>query len=336
MRKILVTGGAGYLGSQVTEKLLQQGYEVRILDNLSFGDSGLRLLKKKYQFELVKGDVRDLQTVLNCLEGTDAVIHLAAIVGDPASSLDPIRSLEINSLSTKLVADAAKYFKIKQFIFASSCSVYGASKNKILTESSKLSPVSLYAQTKIRSENVVLDANGKSFSPTIFRTATLFGYSNRMRFDLVINLFTVQALFEGKISIEGGNQWRPFLHVSDAAEAYVLAIEKPTSKSHGIYNLGYDEYNYQLNKIGEFIKGSIPDVKIRYSDVMDKRNYRVSFSKLKKSLGLKCTKSVSDGIKEIKAKIKNKTIKSWKNPIYYNNKLSLCMGKSELTKYYWK
>ena len=120
MRQILVTGGAGYLGSHLIELLLSNNYKVRVLDNLSFGDNALKILKKKYKFELVKGDIRDLRVVLNSMEGCDAVIHLAGIVGDPASKLDPIQSTEINYLSTKLVADAASYFKIKQFLFAAS------------------------------------------------------------------------------------------------------------------------------------------------------------------------------------------------------------------------
>jgi len=226
MRQILVTGGAGYLGSHLVELLLCNHYKVRVLDNLSFGDNALKILKKKFKFELIKGDIRDLRVVLNSMEGCDAVVHLAGIVGDPASKLDPIQSAEINYLSTKLVADAASYFQIKQFLFASSCSVYGASKNRLLSEKSKLNPVSIYAETKLKSEEIILEESQKYLSPTILRAGTLFGYSNRMRFDLVINLFAAQALSKHKIIIEGGNQWRPFVHVKDTALAYLLVLEK--------------------------------------------------------------------------------------------------------------
>jgi nucleoside-diphosphate-sugar epimerase len=334
MRKILVTGGAGYLGSHVVEKLLQQGYKVKILDNLSFGDYALRSLRKKYNFEMVNGDIRDLKVVLESMDGIDGIIHLAGIVGDPASQLDTIQSTEVNYLSTKLVVDAAKFFKIKQFIFASSCSVYGASNSHILNEFSKVNPVSLYAETKLKSEKVLLDSSGKNFMPTIFRAGTLFGYSRRMRFDLVVNLFVGQALHNHRISIEGGDQWRPFIHVEDAANAYVLTLEKSRSKIKGIFNLGSDELNYQLRDIGELIKNSIPNVKILYTQKTDKRNYKVSFSKIKRTLGFSATKSISDGIDEIKNAITRGKIKSWTDPIYYNNKFPLT-GKNKNSMYYW-
>ena len=335
MRQILVTGGAGYLGSHVVEKLLSRNYKVRILDNLSFGDNALRILNKKYNFELIKGDIRDLRIVLESMEGVDAVIHLAGIVGDPASQIDPVESTEVNYLSTKLVVDAAKYFKIKQFIFASSCSVYGSSNNHVLNESSKLNPVSLYAETKLKSEKVLLDTSGKDLSPTIFRAGTLFGYSNRMRFDLVVNLFVGQAISKHKITVEGGDQWRPFIHVSDAADAYVLALEKTRSKMKGIFNLGADELNHQLKEIAKFVKTSVPNVMVTQSNNTDRRNYRVSFAKIKRTLGFEFTKSITDGIEEVKNAIISGKIRSWEDPIYYNNKFPLT-GKNKNSKYYWK
>lgn len=335
MRQVLVTGGAGYLGSHVVEKLLLKGYKVRILDNLSFGDNALRILKKKYNFELIKGDIRDLRLVLQAMESVDVVIHLAGIVGDPASKMDPVESTEVNYLSTKLLVDVAKYFKVKQFIFASTCSVYGASNNRILNESSKLNPISLYAETKLKSERILLNSSGKDLSPTIFRTGTLFGYSNRMRFDLVINLFVGQAVSQHKIVIEGGEQWRPFIHVSDAADAYVLAVEKRRSKTRGIFNLGMYELNYQLKDVGDLIKNSIPDVKVLYTQNTDKRNYRVSFAKIKRVLQFQSKKSITDGIKEIRNAIVSRELESWREPIYYNNKFPLT-GKNKNSKYYWK
>jgi len=334
MRQILVTGGAGYLGSHLVERLLEKNYKVRILDDLSFGDNALKILRKKYSFDLIKGDIRDLRTVLRCMEGVDAVIHLAGIVGDLASKLDPIQSTEINYLSTKLISEAAKYFKIKNFLFASSCSVYGASNGK-LNENSKPNPHSLYAETKLKSERALLEQNGKNFSPSIFRMGTLFGFSNRMRFDLVINFFVAQAIFNNKIYIEGGSQWRPFIHVEDAAYAFLLALEQKRSKINGIFNLGANELNYQICEIGKLIKKSIPNVELKHTKKIDQRNYRVSFKKVKKTLGFECKKSIEDGIKEIKNAINSKKIKSWTNPIYYNNKFPM-VGKNKNSKYYWK
>lgn len=333
MREVLVTGGAGYLGSHLVELLLKENYKVRILDDLSFGDNALKILKKKYKFDLIKGDIRDLQIVLNSMEGCDAVVHLAGIVGDPASKIDPTQSTEINYLSTKLVADAASYFQIKQFLFASSCSVYGASNSNLLNEKSKLNPISLYAETKLKSEDILKDNN--HLSPTILRAGTLFGYSNRMRFDLVINLFVAQAMTKHQISIEGGNQWRPFVHVKDAASAYLLALEKKPSKSQGIFNLGSDYLNHKISEIGTFIQESIPNVKIKNTRNTDQRNYRVSFQKIKKSFGFESKFSILDGVEEIRHAIKSGKIKSWTDPIYYNNKFPL-VGKNKNSKYYWQ
>ena len=230
MKKILVTGGAGYLGSHVVKQLLDNDYKVRVLDDLSFGQIGIKKIKSNPNFELIKGDIRDLQSVLKSMEGVDGVIHLAGIVGDPASKIDPILSTEINYLSTKLVVDSALYFNIKQFVFASTCSVYGASNNDILNEKSKVNPVSIYADTKLKSEKIILDSYGKNFNPVIFRTGTLFGFSDRMRFDLAINFLSAQATKNNKITIEGGKQWRPFIHVHDAARAYLAALEKSPTK----------------------------------------------------------------------------------------------------------
>lgn len=335
MKKILVTGGAGYLGSHVVKQLLDNDYKVRVLDDLSFGQIGIKKIKSNPNFELIKGDIRDLQSVLKSMEGVDGVIHLAGIVGDPASKIDPILSTEINYLSTKLVVDSALYFNIKQFVFASTCSVYGASNNDILNEKSKVNPVSIYADTKLKSEKIILDSYGKNFNPVIFRTGTLFGFSDRMRFDLAINFLSAQATKNNKITIEGGKQWRPFIHVHDAARAYLAALEKSPTKSNNILNLGGDDMNFQLKDIGNIIDESIDDVKITFTKNIDRRNYRVSFGKIKKILKFEPEITVKDGIKEISDALKSRKIKDWKNSIYYNNKFPF-LGTSKLSKYYWQ
>jgi len=335
LETILVTGGAGYLGYHVASKLLSNGYKIRILDNLSFGDHALKSLKKKYKFDFIKGDIRDLRIVLKSMEGADAIIHLAGIVGDLSSTIDAIESTEINYLSTKLVVDAASHFQINKFIFASTCSVYGANDNSLLNESSKINPVSLYAETKLKSEDIILKSLSNKVTSTIFRTGTLFGLSERMRFDLVINLFVGQALTKKKITIEGGEQWRPFIHVEDAASAYLLTLQKQKSKIQGIYNLGGNQLNHQLKDIAENISNEIPETKIGFSKIIDRRNYRVSFSKIKKKFGFEPERTISYAIREIKDAILSKKIKSWKNPIYYNNKFPL-VGKNKNSKYYWQ
>lgn len=335
MKKILVTGGAGYLGSHVVKQLLENDYNVRVLDDLSFGQNGLKKIKGNSNFELIKGDIRDLHSVLKSMDGIDSVIHLAGIVGDPASKIDPIISTEINYLSTKLVVDAALYFNIKQFIFASTCSVYGVSNNDFLNEKSKVNPVSIYAETKLKSEKIILDSHSKNFNPTIFRTGTLFGYSDRMRFDLAINFLAGRATTRREITIEGGEQWRPFIHVQDAARAYLLAIEKTPSKSNNILNLGGDKLNFQLKEIGNIVRKTIDNIKINFTKNIDQRNYRVSSAKIKKVLKFEPEKTVDYGIKEIVSALKSRKIQNWENPIYYNNKFPL-LGTNKLSKYYWQ
>ena len=321
VNKVLVVGGAGYLGSVLTRKLLRRGYKVRVLDNLTYGNEGIRNINHE-NFEFVKGDIRDLTKVVEAVKDTDAVIHLAAIVGDPACVLDPEETIEINYLATKALVETCKYFQINRFVFASTCSVYGATAgvNK-LTEESKLNPVSLYARSKIECENAILEAMDENFSPTILRMGTLCGYSPRMRFDLVVNLFTAQSFIEKKITVFGGRQWRPFLHVDDAATAFIKCLESPIEKIRGqIFNVASE--NCKIIMLSEIIKNVAgKDVKVEVKEkVEDRRNYKVSWKKIEKQIGLTPKKTIKDAIKEIKKVLENGTIKNFKDPKYYNKK----------------
>lgn len=321
VNKVLVIGGAGYLGSVLSRKLLQAGYKVRVLDNLTYGDEGIRDLHAEINFEFVNGDMRDISTVVETIKGMDAVIHLAAIVGDPASALSPQKTIEINYLATKLIADVCKYHQINRFIFASTCSVYGASltPEARLDENSTSNPVSLYAEMKLKSEEALLEMVDSNFGPTIFRMATLYGFSPRMRFDLVVNLLTAKAIFDNKITIFGGSQWRPNLHVEDAAEAFIKCLEVPIEKVRGeIFNVGSNEQNYQIAQIGEIIHDIIPDAKIEIVEKGDERDYNVSFDKIHNKLGYKAIKSVKDGVAEIRNAIEEGKIKNYSDNKYSN------------------
>lgn len=324
VRSILIVGGAGYLGSVLCRKLLERGYRVKVLDNLMYGDEGIKDLYENDNFEFIKGDIRDIQTVMDSIKGVDAVIHLAAIVGDPASTINPEETIEINYLGTKMLAEVCKYNQINRFIFASTCSVYGSSHDpdEFLNEDSPPNPVSLYAEMKLKSEEGLMDLIDENFSPTIFRMATLYGLSPRMRFDLVINLLTAKAAIDKKITIFGGEQWRPFLHVEDAAEAYIRCLEAPIDKIRGeIFNVGSNEQNYTINEIGEMIKKFIPEAQIiREEKNKDRRNYKVSFDKIEKILGFKPKYGVEDGIKQIYASIKEGKFKNYTDPKYSNYK----------------
>ena len=334
IKKVLLTGGAGYLGSVLCRKLLNKGYKVRILDNLTYGDEGIRDLYKNKDFEFLKGDVRNISEVIESLKEIDAVIHLAAIVGDPASQWDPKKTIEINYLSTGVVAEACKYNQINKFLFTSTCSVYGASKtpDDRLKEDSPLSPVSLYAETKLKSEEGILSLMDENFTPTIFRFGTLYGISPRMRFDLVVNTLTARALFEKKISIFGGNQWRPNLDVSDAAGACLKWLESSIEKSGGeIFNVGGNKQNYKIIEIGKLIKKNIPETKVKIEKGKDDpRDYNVSFDKIAKVLGFKVKKTMEEGILEIKNLLESKKIKDF-NQLKYSNYRFLSGKKERIT-----
>lgn len=324
VNKVLVIGGAGYLGSILCRKLLEKGYIVRVLDNLMYGDEGIRDLYNHPDFEFIKGDMRNLQIVMECLKRMDAVIHLAAIVGDPASSLNPQDTIEINYLSTKLIAELCKYYQINRFLFASTCSVYGTSPTPEarLDEKSPLNPVSLYAEMKLKSEKGILELVDENFSPTILRMATLYGLSPRMRFDLVVNLLTAKAVMDKNIIIFGGEQWRPNLHVKDAAEAYIKCLEAPIEKVKGeIFNVGSNEQNYQIKEIGEIIHKMIPNAEIIIDkENPDRRDYNVDFDKINKILNYKTEYTIKDGVSEIRDAIIKGLIKDYTDSKYSNYK----------------
>jgi len=318
INKVLVVGGAGYLGSVLTRKLLQKGYKVRILDNLSFGDDGIKELYSNKNFEFVNGDIRNISNIVESIKGIDAVIHLAAIVGDPACAADPRETLEINYLATKMIAETCKYFQVNRFLFASTCSVYGESStpDAKLTENSPLNPISLYAETKINCEKLLLELKDDNFSPLLLRMGTLYGYSPNMRFDLVVNLLIAKAIFDKKITIFGGEQWRPFLHVEDAADIYIRYLEIPIEKlKTNIFNIVSE--NCKIVDIGKIIKSICPEAQLEINNqIIDKRNYNVSFNKMSNTLNYKPKNKISEGIIEIKNVIEKGIIKDYKDAKY--------------------
>lgn len=322
VKKVLVMGCAGYLGSLLTRKLLFKGYVVNGLDNLTYGDYGIRELYGKKNFNFVEGDIRDVNVLMQSIKGCDAVIHLAAIVGDPACKLDAEETISINYLATKMITDVCKYNQINRLLFASTCGVYGASgtPDARLTEDSSLNPVSLYAEMKLKSELAIMEAIDDNFSPTIFRMATLYGYSPRMRFDLVVNILTAKAVTEGKITIFGGNQWRPLLHVADAGEAYIRCLEAPLEEVRGqILNVGSNEQNFKISELGTLLQSVIPSAQIESSgDIADERNYNVAFDKASEVLGYRTEKTIQDGVLEIKHAFDDGTIGDYRDKRYSN------------------
>ena len=321
LNNILVIGGAGYIGSVLIRELLSRNYKVTILDNFIYGKHSLDNINNP-NLKIINGDTRHIEIVTDAASNVDAVVHLAELVGDPICNLDPKTTQNINYLATKLISSICKHYQINRFVYTSSCSVYGASANKeLLTEDSQLNPVSLYARMKIESENALLDMADNNFSPTILRLGTVFGYSPRPRFDLVVNLLTAKALKDGKITIFGGDQWRPNIHVSDVAKAIITVLESPIQKVAGeIFNVGSNELNLTINQISQKIKLHIPNFKIIINDNNDdKRNYKVDFTKIQSNLSFTTKKTIDDGIIElINAFDNGKIAGSYKDDIYSN------------------
>jgi nucleoside-diphosphate-sugar epimerase len=321
---ILIIGGAGYIGSALSRKLLENGFEVRVLDKAVYGTQGIDGLRDHDRFRFIKGDMRSIETVVDVISGVDAVIHLGALVGDPASGIDPQKTLEINYHATHTIASICKYHQINRFIFASTCSVYGKSHSPetLLTEDASLNPVSLYAKTKIESEQALLDLADENFSPTIFRMATIYGLAERMRFDLVINILSAKAYFENVIPIFGGDQYRPNVHVRDAAQAYVDCLQAPIEDVDGeIFNVGSNEQNYQIKEVGRRISDVYPEAEIEWHrDKEDDRSYQVDFSKIHNVLGYDVEETIVSSSREIKEALEADRFDDYTDARYNNYK----------------
>jgi len=309
--RVLITGGAGYLGSIFSKKLCEKGYDVRIIDALWYGKESINDLINFENFEIVEADIRDLTKTVRAMKDVDAVIHLASIVGMPASSIEPRTSEEINYLATKNIAELCMLHNIGTYIFASTCSIYGSNPNSIITEKSKASPLDFYAKQKWVSERAIGWLN---MAPTILRFGTMFGLSPRMRFDLVINLFLIQALYKKKITVNGGGQFRPFIHIQDAAESLIFSLEHDLT---GTYNVVSE--NYSVKQVAEQIKkltGCEIDIS---SENEDKRNYKVSGAKIKQ-MGFEPTRNIEFAYNEIKKAVDSGLFKDYEDPKYNNYK----------------
>jgi nucleoside-diphosphate-sugar epimerase len=333
---VLVLGGAGYIGSVLVRKLLDGGRKVRVLDSLVYGDSALQDILGHPNLELRVGDCRKIQDVVGAVKGAESIVHLAAIVGDPACEVDRQTSLQINYAATRMLIEVARGNGIKRFVFASSCSVYGAT-DLLMDENSAVKAVSLYGQTKIDSEEALLEAHSGSFYPAILRLATVFGLSYRPRFDLVVNLLTAKACKEGAIIVFNGTQWRPFIHVRDVARGIAQVLEAPLSLIRGeIFNLGDSHMNYQLSEVAENILTVFPKTRVEHKENSDRRNYRVSFDKIRLQLGFECSISLDEGIQELRRALEEKQVLDYRDPLYYNQEFLKLLGspscKSELDK----
>ena len=302
--KVLVTGGAGYIGSVLVRQLLHKGYLVRAFDSLKFGGDALYDVMLHPGFEFMKGDVRHAAEVETALIGMDAIVHLAAIVGDPACKKYSEEARETNWEGSVALFEAAEKAGVQRFVFASTCSNYGkmSDPDSFVVETSELNPVSLYAELKVKFEKYILEQRKDSnMCSTALRFSTVYGFSPRIRFDLTVNEFTRNATIHGEQEIWGAQFWRPYCHVDDLARSVVLVLESPEEKVRAnVFNVGTTEENYNKGMIIEEVCNVVPNVKVNYVEMNeDPRDYRVNFDKIKNELGFTITKRVPDGVKEI-------------------------------------
>ena len=319
-KNILVTGGAGYIGIHLVQMLLDDDYNVTILDNFTFGKSSINHIINHPKLTVIEGDVANIKDLVKAVKNNRYVIALAAIVGDPASSIDAEETLNLNYESSKILTEICNFYEVEKLVFASSCSVYGASTSGYLTEDSPLNPVSLYARTRIYSENYILD-NSKITSPTILRLSTVFGFSPRMRYDLVVNTLLIRALKDKKFSVFGGDQWRPFVHCYDVARAFKLAIESDRKATHKqIFNVGSNDMNFTIDQIGDKVSAKFPHAEYNTVDEdVDKRNYKVSFDKITTKLGFEKKYDIEMGLNEMIEKInEDDSLLDYEDKIYSN------------------
>jgi len=292
--RILVTGGAGYIGSVLVPQLLAKSHRVRVIDSLMYGGEGLLPVVRDPGFEFVRGDIREPDAMKSALQGIEAVIHLAAIVGFPACRKDPDQASEVNLGGSKLLADILGRGRL--VLYGSTGSNYGAIPDGVCTEETPLNPVSLYAQTKAAAEQYLLE----KCDAVAYRFATAFGISPRLRLDLLVNDFVFRAMRQRHLVVYEREFMRSFIHVSDMARAFLFALDNTDQMTGQIYNVGSDGMNYSKQQICELLQGKL-DFYLHYAEMgkdLDERNYVVSYRKIS-ALGYKTLVTVPNGIDEL-------------------------------------
>lgn len=315
--KILITGGAGYIGSVITNLALQNGHDVVAVDHIWFNEQIPLIHLSNPRYTFIKGDIRNKDVVASAIKGIDFVIHTAAVVGDPASKLFPEDTKSINEDASYQLIDLARQEKIKGFIFFSTCSNYGVA-NDLATEESELRPLSLYAESKVNVEKYLIE-KVKDMNWVIGRLSTIYGASPRMRFDLTVNDFTLNAWKKQYLDIFLPESYRPYIHVFDLANIMMHVIADFDKVKNNVFNIGFPGENYQKIQIAEIVKKYIPETKI---DILkeggDKRDYQVDFSKLHRFLNVKQIFNVDKSVAEIYEMLSKGYISDPESPVYYN------------------
>lgn len=299
MLKVLLTGGGGYIGSTLAELLLDQGYEVKILDRFFFGEDLLEHIRSRPGLEIIKGDIRTVKQ--DIFEDIDVVMDLTALSNDPAGELDQQKTLDINYLGRARIAHLAKRAQVKRYILASSCSIYGFQEG-ILNEESPVNPLTTYAEANYLAEQAVLHLADSNFTVVVLRQATVYGLSYRMRFDLAVNGMTRGCFDSGIINVlRDGSQWRPFVHVRDTSRAFIMAMEADHSKvNQQIFNVGSNDQNIQVLDLAKRVaQGINQPFQMEWYGDPDNRSYQVNFDKISNVLGYSTEMTFEDGSREI-------------------------------------
>jgi nucleoside-diphosphate-sugar epimerase len=327
VKKVLVTGGAGYVGAVLVPKLLAKGHPVKVIDLYMFGADVLKSVEDNPHLTQVNGDIRDRGLLAREIPGHDTVIHLACISNDPSYELNPALSKSINYDAFLALVDLAKQAGVRHFIYASSSSVYGIKDEPEVTEDLPLTPLTDYSKYKAKCEEYLQEAATDDFIVTTIRPATVCGYSPRQRLDLTVNILTNHAVNRGKITVFGGEQKRPNLHIEDMTDLYLFLLDQPPEKIHRkIYNVGYQ--NYPVREIAEMVRATLGDaIVIETTPTDDIRSYHVSSKKIKEELGFEAKHTLEDAIRDLKRAFDGGLLpNSLEDMRYYNIKTMLAIN----------
>ncbi len=320
MSTVLVTGGAGYVGTRLVPKLLAAGHTVRVLDLFLFGADVFDDIDDP-RLECITGDIRDLPLVRNALRGVDAVIHLACISNDPSFELDPDLGKSINYDCFAPMVDAAKAAGVRRFVYASSSSVYGIKDEEHVTEDLALRPLTDYSKFKAMCEDVLMDKREPGFTTLILRPATVCGYSRRQRLDVIVNILTNHAFNNRRIRVFGGKQIRPNIHIEDMTDLYVRSLAWDDAAIDGkIYNAGY--FNQAVDELAEVVRRRVgDDVAVVVEPTDDNRSYRIDSGKIKRELGFSANRSIDEAVDDLLAAFTSgKLPNAMSDPRYFNIK----------------
>jgi nucleoside-diphosphate-sugar epimerase len=317
MKKILITGGAGYVGSELVPYLLNLGHEITVFDLFIYGNT----IQFHRKLNLIKGDIRDINILKKIIPGHDTVIHLACISNDPSFELNPILGKEINLNAFEPLVQISKKSGIKKFIYASSSSVYGIKEEKNVNEEMTLDPLTDYSKFKADCEKIILSYLDDNFFVSIVRPATVCGFSRRQRLDLVLNILSNFAFFKKEITVFGGDQLRPNIHIKDMVRVYETLIDLDDISMNGqIFNVGTE--NHSVNELSKIVKEVIgQEVQIRKVDTNDKRSYHISSKKIKELIGFETKFELKEAVHDLKVAFQEKKLtNTFDNPDYFNIK----------------